>query len=261
MLDFMFGVRSRSPICRVCAGLPRAAAVMVAMGLSSVARAEGDVANLELWTGAESYRTAWSLYTGTSWSPFGTLQEQGFRLRLVAGQSGFEYRSDAGRAHGLAPFAEALAGYQIKSGATTIKAFAGAWGYADILSRADLLNISDRAQFGPKLVAETWTDLPAGFWLATDANWSSLRNAYWTRVRLAAHLLPALSAGLETGAAGTRENTAVRIGGLLRYDWAAGEISASAGVASNPTANAVDAAYGLRSGVTPYGTLLLLLRF
>ncbi len=265
MLDFMVGARFWSPIGLFRRALARApaavAAIVTAFALWSTARAEDDAAKLEMWTGAESYRTAWSVYIGTTWAPFGALQDQGLRLRVVAGQSSFEYRRDGAQAHGLAPFAEAFAGYQVRWGPTTLKGFAGAWGYSDILSRADALHAWNRARFGPKFVAETWTEMPAGFWLATDANWSSLRNAYWTRVRLAARVLPALSAGLETGFAGTQDAHAARVGGLLRYDWAAGEIAASAGLATNPAATAVDAAHATRAGATPFATLLLLLRF
>lgn len=249
-------------MCRgAFAAIPAAAAFIIGLSAVAAARAEDAAAKFETWTGAESYRAAWSLYTGTTWAPLGPLQDDGLRLRVIAGQSSFAYRTDTGRARGLAPFAEALAGYHVKWDATTVKAFAGAWGYTDILSRADVPNAWSHARFGPKLVAETWTDLPAGFWLATDANWTSLRNAYWTRLRLAARVVPALSAGMETGLAGTQGSQAARVGGLLRYDWTAGEIAASAGLATNPAASAVDPASGTRTGTTPYATVLLLLRF
>ena len=53
------------------------------------------------------------------------------------------------------------------------------------------------------------------------------------RGRGLAGVLPALSAGLEAGAAGNVECDIVRVGGFVRYEWASGELSASGGVAND----------------------------
>ncbi|MDX2204790.1 MAG: cellulose biosynthesis protein BcsS [Hyphomicrobiaceae bacterium] len=264
VLRFLSKCIFRAGLCR-CIAFAGAAALHIS--LPHPAHAEDrasllaqSLAGRELWVGAEAYRNVWSLYSGVTWAPAGGLAEDGLRLRLVAGQSAFRYQAATGTARGAAPFGEAFVGYQAQVAATTVKAFAGVWGFSNILEPADAAAPWAHARLGPKLALETWTALSAAVWLSIDGSWSALESAHWSRARLGYRLSPALSVGIEAGQSGTRQASAARVGGLVRYEWAGGEAALSGGIAGD--------AWGLATGpqaradgLAPYATLLLLLRF
>lgn len=237
-----------------------AAAASNACAQSAARAPPASDATREVWVGAEAFRYVWSLYTGISWAPAGVLSEDGVRLRLVAGQSAFRYEASPDLARGIAPFVDAMAGYQTQWRATTLKAFAGVTGDATILSPADAAAPWSKARFGPKLALESWTTLSPHAWLALDASWTSLQGAYWTRARLGVRVLPSLSLGLEGGQSGAHEASAARGGGFVRLEWPSGEAAIAGGIAGEASGPA--AALHLRGGaVQPYATLLVLQRF
>src|ERR1700694_1916604 len=45
----------------------------------------------EVWAGAQAYDRVWSLYSGSTVALFGAIQEDGVRLRLVAGYGADSY--------------------------------------------------------------------------------------------------------------------------------------------------------------------------
>ena len=91
---------------------------------------------IEVWTGAEVFSQVWSLYAGGSYAPFGSVREDGFRLRAVAGYGAYTYASSrwTGVAvktfdfHGTTSFADMLAGYHNQWGPLTIKVLGGVTG-------------------------------------------------------------------------------------------------------------------------------------
>ena len=80
------------------------------------------------------------------------------------------------------------------------------------------------------------------------------------RGRLGWRLLPTLSIGIEAGAAGNIECDIARAGGFLRYEWAAGEVSASAGWSNDKLLDGTPVA-GLAAASTPYASLAWLTKF
>ena len=38
-----------------------------------------------MWAGAEVFHQVWSLYAGGTYAPFGSVREDGFRVRAVTG--------------------------------------------------------------------------------------------------------------------------------------------------------------------------------
>ena len=80
------------------------------------------------------------------------------------------------------------------------------------------------------------------------------------RGRLGWRLLPTLSIGIEAGAAGNIECDIARAGGFLRYEWAAGEVSASAGWSNDKLLDGTPVA-GLAEASTPYASLAWLTKF
>ena len=46
-----------------------------------------------MWAGAEVFRQVWSLYAGGTYAPFGSVREDGFRVRAVTGYGAYRYAS------------------------------------------------------------------------------------------------------------------------------------------------------------------------
>ena len=201
------------------AALLLAASVLVPA--DAVSQAPRPRAAAEAWVGAEAFPRIWSLYAGTTVALFDHLDADGLRVRAVAGHG--DYRS------GTVSFADLLLGYHKQIGSLTIKVFAGL-----ALASHDAENpfsSLDGTGAGAKGVLETWWNVNEHIWLGTDLAYGSLHDSYLVRVRLGHRFTPHFSLGLEGGAAGSLDTDIVRAGGFLRYEWASGEVSVSAGLA------------------------------
>jgi hypothetical protein len=217
------------------------AALLVAIAQFTGVRADGtgqaDVApgatRFEVWTGAQAYRHVWSLYSGTSVAPFGSIQDDGFRLRLVGGYGSDTYSGGAGvKFTGATSFVDALAGYQRQLGPLTLKVFAGLMATDRQVSPYDPAAVQGLG-VGGKVVAEGWLNLGDRAWTAVDASWGSLHQSYDGRARLGWRLVPALSTGLEAGVHKDVDSGIVRAAMFLRYELPSGEISISGGLAND----------------------------
>jgi hypothetical protein len=141
----------------------------------------------------------------------------------------------------------------------TVKVFAGVAAADREIRPDDPETVIRGAGLGGKLALETWWNVGEAAWTSVDVSWGSLYQSYAARTRLGWRLTPALSAGLEAGAAGNLECDIVRIGGFLRYEWASGEISASSGATSDKLLDGSIPAMARAS--TPFVTLSWLTRF
>jgi hypothetical protein len=236
------------------------AALVAAVGSWTLAHADdgspaqGDLQRprFEFWSGAQAYDRVWSLYSGSTVAPFGGIQEDGVRLRLVAGYGADSYAGLV-KFRAMGTFADALIGYHMQRGPLTLKIFAGVMA-TDPETRIDARNL------GGKIALETWWNLGDAAWTSVDLSWGSLHQSYAARARLGWRLTPALSAGLEAGAAGNVEGDIVRLGGFVRYELANGEISVSGGATTDKLLDGG----GLPSAEqasTPFVTLSWLTRF
>lgn len=216
--------------------------------------------SFEAWAGTEVFHQVWSIYAGGMYAPFGSIREDGLRLRAVAGYGAYWYSSPrwtgAGTQvldfRGTVSFADLLAGYHKQLGSLTIKVLAG-------VTVADR-NVNDPeassgTEFGAKAVAETWWNITDTVWTSVDLSWTTLDNVYGSRARLGWRLAPALSIGIEGGAAGTWAYDTARIGGFLRYEWENGEASLSSGFAGDGPGSGWGNAQGM------FATFNLLTRF
>jgi len=216
---------------------------------------------MEIWTGAEAYRHAWSVYGGATLALFGSIQEDGWRLRVLGGQGAYRYQSQRWTGTGTVPvtlqgtvtFADLLVGYHRQLGPLTLKVFAGV-----STSDHDLADPEARVRgraWGGKGVLEAWWNITELAWLSADLSLASMHHDYASRLRLGWRLLPELSVGLEAGAVGNVDCDIGRAGGFLRYEWDGGEVSLSGGWAS-------DGMRGDRDGTQgPYAVLSVLTRF
>lgn len=210
--------------------------------------------SIEVWAGADATSHTWSLYTGLTYAPFGPLAAEGLRLRIIGGYGEYRYQGgaqvDDATVNGSVTFADLLIGYQTKFAATTIKAFAGINADLQHLDPDDPDNVVSGDEIGWKAVLEGWTDITPATWAALDLSFASAHDSFSSRLRLGYRLWPELSVGVEAGAFGNAESEAGRGGAFVRYEWAGGEISVSAGVSGD-----------IASPSNPYGTLTWLSRY
>jgi hypothetical protein len=257
---------------RVLQGLAALAAVIASLACRAAAD-EPDPSpspSLETWSGAQVFGAEWSLYGGASWAPFGSVRENGFRLRAVLGSGAYPGASVA--------FGDVLIGYHMQLGPLTLKLLGGLTVAAH--SPTEPTSLLAGTALGPKALVETW-------WTITDKAWTSLdlavaipymqtadgmadavdpnRIDYTGRLRVGWKLWPELSVGFEGGAGGPLAPTLHTIwqngwqngqtfaGGFLRYEWASGEVSVSGGALLGGDE---------REGHTrPFGTVSVLTRF
>jgi hypothetical protein len=227
------------------------AVVCAACGMfgAEAAPPEQEPPRVETWSGGEAFARVWSLYTGASFAPFGGVREDGFRLRGVAGYGDY--------GTGTVSFADLLVGYHAQLGPVTLKLFAGLTA-ADHRSDQPIL-LPQGFELGGKGVAEVWWNITDQVWSSADLSWGSPHAIYSGRVRLGWRLWPEiwpeLSSGLEGGSAGTMDHDIARFGGFLRYEWATGELSLSAGLAFDGLGSHWEGPAG------PFGTISVLTRF
>lgn len=153
--------------------------------------------------------------------------------------------------------ADLMLGYQVAIGPWIVKVFAGASEESHVVVAHgtgglpyDNRNAVQGSRIGFKGALETWWNIDNIAFLQTDLSWSEPFQAYGARIRGGYRLTPALSTGFELSGHGNANHDAERLGGFLRFEWTAGEISASGGLAAKG-----EDVTGL------YGSLAVMLRF
>ena len=171
-------------------------------------------------------------------APFGAITADGLRLRATGGYGAFRYSglrpvgagSQLVSFRGTVSFADVLLGYHKQLGPLTLKAYAGAMATQHLIDPFDPEAAVQGSGLGGKVALETWWTISEQAWASLDVSYGSLHESYAGRLRLGWRLLPALSAGMEAGAAGNTDGDSGRIGAFLRYEWERGEIATSAGL-------------------------------
>lgn len=211
----------------------------------------------EFWAGAQAFDQVWSLYSGVTAAPFAGIQQDGLRIRIAGGLSGYSYKDRPGG--GRASFADVLVGYHRQLGPVTVKAFGGLM-LADHQLEPDGPAATVRGPgTGAKVALETWWNVSERVWSSLDLSWGTYRDSYASRARLGWRLVPALSVGLEAEANGSVDCDIARGGGFVRYEWASGELSVSGGLSSDKLLDGATRA-SFDAGV-PYATVSWLTRF
>ena len=196
-------------------------------------------ANREAWAGAEAFKHVWSLYTGSTYAPFGNLRQDGFRTRAVTAFSAYTYggrRFDpiSGDAiwqqfRGTSRTIDVLAGYQGRLGDLTWKVFAGYQNAAVVLSPFDEETIVQGSRHGAKGSLELWYNLTPRQWASLDLTVATPFRSYSHRLRAATRVTEEISLGAEAAAFGHQEGSTRRIGAFLRYDNGTHEVSGALG--------------------------------
>lgn len=200
----------------------------------------------ELSAGVDGKASSWSTYTNLTAALLADIRQNGYRVRIGGGYGQYSYSRPvfdaathdhvSARFRGQLTWYDVLVGYQWTLGSTTVKAFAGLTSEDHRITPAagspldvDEDNFVQGRKSGTKIVLETWSRLADWGFFQIDANWSEPFKAYGGRLRLGHFLDESWSVGLETAAFGNRDYSGGRIGAFARYEWAAGEISISAG--------------------------------
>lgn len=212
----------------------------------------------ELYGGADASVHAWSIYTGTTVAPFGTIRANGLRLRSAAGYGAYRYSSprwDGARRYRV-PFqgqqatADVLIGWQQAFGPWILKGFAGSTLENHAITPIDEENRVQGGRLGVKVALETWLSLGDWAFVQTDLAWSTPFAAHTARVRAGYRLHPIWSVGLEGAVVGNANYQSARTGVFVRVESNIGEVSISGGLSSDLDAN-----------INPYGAISLLWRF
>lgn len=248
------------------------ASAVALVGACATARAENPTdgtdtgsPHFEVWSGAQAYRQVWSLYSGVSAAPFGSIQQDGARLRVVVGYGQDTYQSTAAggtivKFQGTTSFADALLGYHSQMGALTLKVFAGVASADRRIRPEDPAAAIQGTGVGGKAVLEGWWNVSDQVFAAIDLSWGSLYQTYSGRARLGWRFAPPASVGLELGAFSNAESSIGRVAAFLRYELADGEVAASGGFAND---RLLDGGLGSRAmhGGTPFAMVSWLTRF
>lgn len=217
----------------------------------------------EIWLGASATRHAWSIYSGTTFSPGANLTVDGLRLR-VGGAYG-RYNYDA--VQGTTPLQnavdveifDALVGYQMSRGGLTVKVFAGITSVNQRAAFADPGNSLLGREIGGKGAAELWFNVSEVLWTSLDANYASPHETAVFRWRTGwrpdGRPWGPLSIGPEVALDHNFEGTSIRTGAFVRYQWSDVEVSIAGGGVSD--AVTVDPT----SGWQPYGSTTVLFKF
>jgi len=179
-------------------------------------------------------------YGGLTLAP-GGLDGDGLRLRLYAGSGHYSYSSRTDTKGGLVTFdrradvleAEALAGWQVNTGAVTVRLFAGVAYEDQVITPDDPENALAGAHVGAKLALETWFDLASWAWLSADVSYATTFDAYSGAAKLGLRPVRWLSLGPEGRAFGDREFDAHRLGGFARWHCGGCDVTISGGVSGD----------------------------
>ena len=217
-------------------------------------------ANREAWAGAEAFKHVWSLYTGSTYAPFGNLRQDGLRTRAVSAMSQYTYggrRFDpvTGDAiwqnfRGAGRTTDLLVGYQGRLSDLTWKLFVGYQHAVVMLGPSDPETTVQGARHGAKGALELWYNLTPSQWASLDLTYATPFRSFSHRLRVATKATDAISVGAEAAAFGHQEGSTRRVGAFLRYDNGTHEVSGSVGW-SMPRGDAGHA----------YGTVQWLYRF
>lgn len=245
----------------------------------------------EVWAGADVSSNVWLVYSGVTVAPWSGIHDDGFRFRAAGGYGQYHYedkRLHAGavRQDGFdadTSFADVLAGYLVRFGPLTVKGFAGVSFITHDIQPFDDETVAIGPDWGPKGVLELWLNMGEKAWGSLDLAWSGAHDTRSARLRTGYRMMPQISAGLEAAinvdnqgecrmaddtAQGCRRNYEEvkesdpkslldysRAGLFVRYEWAGGEISASAGLLRpefDPAAV---------EDLAPYGTVNWIMQF
>lgn len=181
---------------------------------------------------------SWSVYTGTTAAPFGSIHKDGVRLRMTGGYGRYNYHGtrrlgrhlQQTKFKGQHGFGELLAGYQWQAGRVTLKAFAGGGGIGHVVTPFDPGHAATGTRYGAAVGIEAWYDVTDSIWLSANFGWSSVFQSYKSEFRLGYRLGDQFDLGIEGAGSHDSHYAHGRVGAFAQYKWGAMELRLSGGL-------------------------------
>ncbi len=165
--------------------------------------------------GVDASRNSTFVWAGATAIPFGTLTQDGLRLRAMGGFGGYTYRTSAtadGKNSGTISSGELMAGYHKSFGATVVTGYLGLDVKHYSLQDADPANRETGTHAGIKAAIELYTRTAASWFMTAYGNISSVFGNYSARAALHHELAPGLALGVEGVLLGDRRYDEQRAG-------------------------------------------------
>ncbi len=241
-------------------GVGRTLAVLAGvfvLAFPSLAQADGEFA--EVWSGVQATENSWYAYSGVIYAFGGDIFADGWRLRTTGGGGNYTYQgrlplqpldSPDVLFSGNSAAADIAIGYQQRFGPVIAKAFLGASYQDHRIEPNDVFNSVSGIAYGAIAAVDLWADLNDSSWASLGASYDTAYSSYSAYASAGYRLLPELSIGVEAGAFGNETLDAGRLGALLKWDTAYGELTAAGGVSGD-----------YEDPSTPYGRVSWLVRF
>jgi len=188
--------------------------------------------------GAQIAARSWSIYSGTTVVPFGSVQDDGWRIRIVGGYGQYRYEGarivsnvqQAVQYDGRQGFGEFLIGYQWRRGPLTLKGFIGAGAVGHVISPLDPDSPMTGTHTGVAGALEAWYNLTDTVWLSANLGASSVFDTAKADLRLGYRLTPKFDLGIEGAVSHYPHYGTQRIGAFAQHRWGRAELRASAGL-------------------------------
>lgn len=197
------------------------AAVLACAALTSALHAEELIAptasSAFVFGGVDAGRNSAFVWAGATAIPFGTLVEDGPRLRIMGGIGRYDYRTSAtpdGRNSGAISSGEFMAGYHKTFGAVVATGYLGVDVKNYNLQNADPANPESGTHAGIKAAIELYARTAASWFATAYGNISSVFGSYSARVAVHHEFAPAFALGVEAALLGDRRYNEQR-GGLI----------------------------------------------
>jgi len=207
----------------------------------------------ETYAGADYDGRAASLTSSTVWSPFGPLNEPGFRLKLdgladVYGNSNASVFSSSFLAADVKGLGAIMAGYQLQIGSFWLKAYAGAAYEEQLMAFWTIGQLTTQQNWGAAGSLESYWQMTGRLWASIALSWIQPDNSGALYERVAYDFYSAgdwkiaagAEAGLMLGGADTFKegkalddyNSYSRMGALLDIRYGANDLCVSGGLAN-----------------------------
>jgi hypothetical protein len=234
-------------------------AATLLLAAATAASADDAPPTAETWSGAQVTSNSWYAYSGLVYALGNDVLADGWRLRLTGGGGSYTYQGHLplepiGSAEttfqGSSATGDVAIGYHQRFGPMIAKAFLGASYVDHRIVPEDVFNYVSGSEIGAVAAVDLWIDIDAATWATLGGSYESAFSGYAVHASAGYRVLPELSLGIEAGAFGNESFDAGRLGALVKWDTAYGELTTAAGVSGDH-----------EDPSTPYGRLSWLVRF
>jgi hypothetical protein len=188
------------------------------------------------FSGFDFARGAMFGWAGVTAAPFGMLDEDGWRLRILGGAGRYRYRTSAARAgfnNATLAGAEILSGVQRSFMNGALTAYVGPHLEEQRIAEPDPGNTQVGTKFGVKVATEICARVDSVWLLNASASASTLRRTYHARTIVVRELAPMWAVGIEGAVYGDMRYTEPRAGILVNSAYGKSTVTLAAGVLAN----------------------------